>query len=92
MVDTRLLVVLDDSVASRRAVKYVGKFVGKRRGFRVCLVQVLPPLPPELQEHGGSEDGTKRLGPGSCDPAKSGDFGWNIASFVLRTRRRPGRS
>jgi K+-sensing histidine kinase KdpD len=59
MVDTRLLVVLDDSVASRRAVKYVGKFVGKRRGFRICLVQVLPPLPPELQEHGGSEDPAK---------------------------------
>jgi hypothetical protein len=59
VVDTRLLVVFDDSVASRRAVKYVGKFVGKRRGFRICLVQVLPPLPPELQEHGGSEDAAK---------------------------------
>jgi hypothetical protein len=39
--------------------KYVGKFVGKRRGFRICLVQVLPPLPPELQEHGGAEDPAK---------------------------------
>lgn len=56
MVDTRLLVVRDDSVASRRAIKYVGKFVGKRKAFRICLVHVLPPLPPELLEHGGSED------------------------------------
>lgn len=64
MVDTRLLVVLDKSAASRRAVKYVCKFVGKRRGFRICLVHVLPPLPPELLEHGGSEDPAKeaRLG------------------------------
>src|SRR5579872_1051663 len=64
MVDTRLLVVIDDSAASRRAVKYVGKFVGKRRGFRICLVHVLPPLPPGLLEHGGSENPGKeaRLG------------------------------
>lgn len=59
MVNTRLLVVRDDSVASRRAVKYVGKFVGKRRAFRICLVHVLPPLPSELLEHGGSEDPVK---------------------------------
>ena len=62
--DTRLLVVLDDSAASKRAVKYVGKFVGKRRGFRICLLHVLPPMPSELLEHGGSENPMKesRLG------------------------------
>ena len=59
MVNTRLLVVRDDSVASRRAIRYVGKFVGKRKAFRICLVHVLPPLPPELLEHGGSEDPAK---------------------------------
>ena len=59
MVNTRLLVVRDDSVASRRAVKYVGRFVGKRRAFRICLVHVLSPLPPELLEYGGSEDPVK---------------------------------
>jgi nucleotide-binding universal stress UspA family protein len=59
MVDTRLLVVLDDSAASKRAVEYVSKFVGKRSGFRICLVHVLSPLPPELLEHGGSEDPAK---------------------------------
>jgi hypothetical protein len=59
MVDTRLLIVLDDSVASRCAVKYVIKFVRKRRRFRIFLVHVLPPLPPALLEHGGSEDPAK---------------------------------
>ncbi len=59
MVNTRLLVVRDESVASRRAIRYVGKFVGKRKAFRICLVHVLPPLPPVLLEHGGSEDPAK---------------------------------
>ncbi|MDE3110157.1 MAG: universal stress protein [Acidobacteriota bacterium] len=59
MQDTRLLIALDDSHASRRAVKYVAKFVGRRKGFRICLVHVLRPLPPELLEHGGSEDPAK---------------------------------
>jgi nucleotide-binding universal stress UspA family protein len=59
MLDTRLLVVVDESAASERAVKYVGKFVGKRRGFHICLVHILPPLPPRLLEHGGAEDPAK---------------------------------
>ena len=59
MVDTRLLIVLDDSVASRCAVKYVSKFVRKRKRFRIFLVHILPPLPPALLEHGGSEDPAK---------------------------------
>jgi len=66
MVNTRLLVVRDDSVASRWAAKYVGKFMGKRRAFRICLVHVLPPLPREFLEHGGSGDPVKeaQLGAG----------------------------
>ena len=59
MVDTRLLLVLDESDASLRAVKYVAKFVGKRRGFRICLVHPLPSMPPEFLEHGGSENPMK---------------------------------
>ena len=54
--DSRILVVLDDSDASLRAVRYVAEFVGRRRQFRICLVHVLPPLPPVLREHGGSSD------------------------------------
>jgi nucleotide-binding universal stress UspA family protein len=54
--DSRILLVLDDSEIALRAVRYVAQFVGQRRHFRICLVQVLPPLPPSLQEHGGSSD------------------------------------
>ena len=61
MVDTRLLVILDDSAAAKRAVRYVGKFVGKRTGFHICLLHVLPPLPSELLEHGGSENPGKEV-------------------------------
>lgn len=59
MADTRILVAIDDSSASRRAVTYVAKLVGRRRGFRLCVVHVLPPLPRHLLEHGGSEDPAK---------------------------------
>lgn len=59
MRDKRLLVVLDGSAMSKRAVQYVASLVSRRRGFRLCLVHVLPPLPPRLLEHGGSEDPKK---------------------------------
>lgn len=59
MADTSLLVVLDDSAASKRALKYVGKVVGKQKGMRIYLLHVLPPLPPVLVEHGGSENPRK---------------------------------
>lgn len=58
-VDAKLLVVVDDSKASKHAVKYVAALLGRRRGFCVCLVRVIPPFPPELLEHGGSEDPAK---------------------------------
>lgn len=61
MFDTRLLIALDDSEATRRAIEYVAKFVGRRKGFHICLVHVLRPLPPELLEHGGSEDPSKEV-------------------------------
>ena len=54
--DSRILVVHDGSQASSRAVEYLAEFVGRRRRFRICLVHVLPPLPTELMEHGGSDD------------------------------------
>ena len=54
--DTRILVVLDDSEASMRAVRYAAKFARRRKRFSICLVHVLPPLPPALREHGGSSN------------------------------------
>jgi nucleotide-binding universal stress UspA family protein len=78
MVDTNLLVVLDDSAASRRAVKYVSKFIGRRMGFRICLVHVLAPLPPELLEHGGSEDPAQEVRLGADLTAEQ--HGWISAA------------
>ncbi len=63
MTDTKLLVVADESNASKHAVAYVAKMVGKRKGFRLCLAHVLPPLPSRLLEFRGAEnpDEEKRL-------------------------------
>ncbi len=51
-----ILLVLDESEASTRAVAYLGRLVGRRRGFRVCVAYVLPELPSGLLEHGGATD------------------------------------
>jgi nucleotide-binding universal stress UspA family protein len=52
----RILVAVDDSKASMRAVNYVANIIAGKRDFTVCLLHVLGPLPPELREFGGSED------------------------------------
>lgn len=51
----RLLVAVDESEASRRAVSYVARFIGSRTDYVVFLVNVLPPVPVRLIEHGGGE-------------------------------------
>jgi len=51
-----ILIAVDDSEASYRAVAYVGNILSGCEGFRVCLLHALPPLPRELLEFGGSED------------------------------------
>ena len=55
MRNTKLLVVVDESTASKRAVSYVARMVGRRRGFRVYLVHALPELPASLIEYGGAK-------------------------------------
>jgi nucleotide-binding universal stress UspA family protein len=52
----RLLVVVDGSKASKRAVSYVAQIVGRRRGFKVCLVHTLSDLPASLIEYGGGKN------------------------------------
>jgi K+-sensing histidine kinase KdpD len=52
----RLLIAVDDSEASYRAVTYVGCIIGGCEDFRVCLLHALPPLPRELLACGGSSD------------------------------------
>jgi nucleotide-binding universal stress UspA family protein len=59
MPNTSLLVVIDESTASERAVSYVAQIIGGRKGFRVCLAHPLPELPASLIEHGGAENPTE---------------------------------
>lgn len=50
--DTRknILIALDDSDASMRAVAYVAAIFGAQSGLRIELFHVLPPLPSEVLE------------------------------------------
>lgn len=52
----KILIAVDDSEVSHRAVDYVAEMIGRRRGYAVYLFHVLPPFPPGLLEHGGSEN------------------------------------
>lgn len=52
----RILVAVDGSKDSVRAVKYVGQLLHAAPGIWITLFHVLGPLPPILREHGGSED------------------------------------
>jgi nucleotide-binding universal stress UspA family protein len=54
--NTALLVVVDKSAAARRAVEYVAKLVGRRRGFRLRLAHILAPVPPKLLEYRSVDD------------------------------------
>lgn len=52
----RILIGVDDSEASERAVSYVADVVAGRREFQIRLFNVLPPLPPSLLHPDGAED------------------------------------
>jgi nucleotide-binding universal stress UspA family protein len=51
----RMLVAVDESENSMRAVRYVGSLLGRTPDVAVTLFHVLKPMPRELLEHGGSE-------------------------------------
>ena len=53
--EKRMLVAIDDSDASMRAVRYVANVIGGQHGFHLHLFHVLHPLSPELLEFIGSE-------------------------------------
>ena len=55
---SRILVAVDDSEHSERALRYVGTLLRDTRDVHVTLFHVLKPMPPELLEHGGSENPT----------------------------------
>ena len=52
----RILVAVDESENSSRAVQYVGSVLQNRPDTTVTLFHVLKPMPRELLEHGGSEN------------------------------------
>ena len=53
---SRILIAVDGSDHSARALRYVGTLLRDTRDVRVTLFHVLKPMPRELLEHGGSED------------------------------------
>ena len=56
MTNGRLLLVVDEWQASKRAVTYVAKIVGRQRNLRICLVHIVPRLPPRSLEFQGAEN------------------------------------
>ena len=54
----RILIAVDESENSHRAVKYVGSLLRETPNTAVTLFHVLKPMPRGLLEHGGSENPT----------------------------------
>jgi nucleotide-binding universal stress UspA family protein len=52
----RILVAVDESESSRRAIHYVGSLLHRTPDVTVTLFHVLKPMPRQLLEHGGSEN------------------------------------
>lgn len=52
----RVLIAVDDSEHSARALRYVGTLLRDVHNVQVTLFHVLKPMPRELLEHGGSEN------------------------------------
>jgi len=52
----RILLAVDESENSRRAVEYVGSLLRRTPDVAVTLFHVLKPMPRGLLEHGGSEN------------------------------------
>ena len=57
--DKNIIIGVDGSESSFRAVTYVAEMIARQKGVLVVLLHVLPPIPPELLEFGGSEDPEK---------------------------------
>src|SRR4249919_514199 len=53
---SRIMIAIDDSEHSARALRYVGTLLRDTYDVHVTLFHVLKPMPRELLEHGGSED------------------------------------
>jgi hypothetical protein len=84
MTPLRLLLILDASPASRRAIAYTARLVGGRPHCRLCLAHLLPPLPARLLAAGRADD------PGACQRADAGADGarhrWKLAARRVAQR------
>lgn len=50
----RIIVAIDDSPRSIRAVEYVGSMLGQRQGVFVCLLHIYPEPPPDYYRSGAT--------------------------------------
>ncbi|RMH05332.1 MAG: universal stress protein [Nitrospirae bacterium] len=55
----KILVAVDNFDNSRKALTYVAEMVRGRDDAQVRVFHIIVPIPPELREHGGSEDPAK---------------------------------
>jgi nucleotide-binding universal stress UspA family protein len=55
----KILIAVDDTDASMKAVRYLSKIIEGRENVRICIFHVLPSIPPKLLEFGGAEDPQK---------------------------------
>jgi len=55
MKNTKVLVVVDESPSTERALEYVARLASGHRDFRISLAHALPSAPPELVELRGPE-------------------------------------
>ena len=55
----KILLAIENSEASMKAVAYVAEMVRGREEIHICLFHALPPIPPRHLEFGGTEDPQK---------------------------------
>lgn len=55
----KILLAIEDSEASIKAVTYVAEMVRGNGAIHICLFHALPPIPAKLLEFGGTEDPQK---------------------------------
>ena len=55
----KILLAIEDSEASMKAVAYVAEIVRGHEAIHICLFHALPPIPPRFLEFGGTENPQK---------------------------------
>jgi len=54
-----MLVAIDDSASSKRAIQQAARKIHDPSAWRIILLHVIRPVPPKILEHGGDEDPQK---------------------------------